>query len=100
MSFFVSVRFKADPKLAHDALRENPDLEQAILKGIYEHGLIRCERLVGDGEFLDIDEWPSEANRDAFVAAAAPALRRWNELMGNPETETHTWNSATEAEVF
>jgi hypothetical protein len=100
MSFFVSVRFKADPKLAHDVLRENPDLEQAVLKGIYEHGLVGCQRLVGDGEFIDIDEWPSETERDAFVAAAGPALKKWNELMGYPETETHTWRSATEDEIF
>jgi hypothetical protein len=100
MSFFVSVRFNADPKVAHDALRQNPDLEQAILKGIYEHGLIGCQRLVGDGEFLDIDEWPGQTERDAFVAAAGSALKKWNQLMGNPETETHTWRSATEDEAF
>jgi hypothetical protein len=100
MSFFVTVRFKADPRVAYRVLRENPDLEAAILKGIYEHGLIRCTRLVADGEFLDIDEWPSEKERDAFVAAAGPALRKWNELMGNPETETHAWRSAEPDEAF
>jgi hypothetical protein len=100
MSFIVSVRFKADPKVAHRALRENPDLEEAILKGIFDHGLIRCTRIVREGEFLDIDEWPSERERDAFVAAAGPALKKWNELMGNPETETHTWRSPEDGEGF
>jgi hypothetical protein len=100
MSFFVSVRFKADATVAHQALRDNPDLREAILEGIFEHGLIRCTRIVGDGEFLDIDEWPSEKERDSFVAAAGPALRKWNELMGNPETETRTWRSAEAGEGF
>lgn len=100
MSFFVTVKFKADPKLAHRVLRENPDLERAILKGIYEHGAIRCARLIGTGEFLDIDEWPSEKERDAFVAAAGPALKKWNGLMGNPETETQVWRSPQPDEIF
>jgi hypothetical protein len=100
MSFFVTVKFKADPQVAHHALRENPDLEAAILKGIYEYGLIRCARLVGDGEFLDIDEWPSEKERDAFVAATGPALKKWNELMGNPDSETHIWRSPEPDETF
>jgi hypothetical protein len=100
VSFFVSVRFKADPTIANQVLRENPDLKTAILDGIYEHGLIRCTRLVGDGEFLDIDEWPSERERDAFVAATGAELKRWNELMGNPETETRTWRSPEHHEDF
>lgn len=100
LSFFVTVRFKADPQVAHRVLRENPDLEVAILEGIYKHGLVRCARLVGDGQFLDIDEWPSEKERDAFVAAVGPALRKWNELMGNPETETQVWRSAEPDETF
>lgn len=100
MSFYVTVRFKADPKVAHDALRNDPELERVLLKGIYEAGLIRCTRLIGDGEFLDIDEWPSEKERDAFVASAGPALKTWNELMGNPETVIETWSSADDDNGF
>ena len=100
MSFYVTVRFKADPIKAHDILRDNPDLEEAILKGIYEHGLIRCTRLVRDGEFLDIDEWPSEKERDAFNAAAGAQLKKWRELMGDPDTETQTWTSAPDEGSF
>jgi hypothetical protein len=100
MSFIVSVRFKGDAKKAHQVLRDNPDLYEAIHDGIYKHGLIRCTRYVSDDGFLDIDEWPSEKERDAFVAATGAALKRWNELMETAESETHTWRPAQPDEQF
>lgn len=100
MSFIVSVRFKGDAKKAHQVLRDNPDLYEAIHEGIYKHGLIRCTRYVSDDGFLDIDEWPSENERNAFVAAAGPALKRWNELMQTSESEAHTWRLAEPDEDF
>jgi hypothetical protein len=100
MSFIVSIRFKGDAKKAHQVLRDNPDLYEAIHEGIYKAGLIRCARYVSDDGFLDIDEWPSEKERDAFVAQAGPALRRWNELMGTTESETHIWRTAGPGEEF
>jgi hypothetical protein len=100
MAFVVTMRFEGDPKRAHSVLRENPDLYEAIHDGIYKHGLIRCERFVGDGEFFDVDVWPSEAERNAFVAEAGPALKKWNELMGFTAAETRTWTTADGDEEF
>jgi hypothetical protein len=100
LSFFVLVRFKGDPKRANATLREDPDLAKNIHKGIFDYGLISTTRLIGDGEYLDIDEWKSEADRDAFVEAMRPELQRWNELVGAEVTETTTWRSPLPEEDF
>lgn len=100
MGFMVTIRFKGDPKKAHQVLRENPELFEAVHKGIWDAGLVRCWRYVGDGEFLDVDEWPSEDERDAFVAAAGPQISEWVKLAGITAEETKTWRTANEDEVF
>jgi hypothetical protein len=101
MSFVVTMRFEGDPAKANQVLREHPDLYEAIHEGIYRHGLIRCTRYVSDdGSFLDVDEWPSEEHRNAFVAATGPELKRWNELMGFTAAETRTWRVAEPDEDF
>src|SRR2546423_12348987 len=100
MGFIVTIRFKGDARKAHQVLRDDPELFEAVHKGIYDHGLVRCWRYVGDGEFLDVDEWPSEKERDAFVAAAQPQLAEWVKLAGITAEETRTWRTAAEDEVF
>jgi hypothetical protein len=100
MSFIVTVRFEGDPRRANQVLREDPELDLAVRQGIFEHGCVRTTRLIGDGEFFDIDEWKSEADRDAFVAVAGPQLKRWNELAGIRSVETKTWRGAAPDEDF
>jgi hypothetical protein len=100
MGFIVTIRFKGDPKRAHQVLRENPALFEAVHKGIYDHGLVRCWRYVGDGEFFDVDEWPSEAERNSFMAAHKDDIAEWVRLSGITPEETRTWRTADEDEVF
>lgn len=100
MSFYVIVRFKGDPKRANAALREDADLEKNVKDGIFRHGMVRTTRLIGDGEFLDIDEWKSEADRDAFVAEMGPELRRWNEVAGITNMESTVWRAPEPEEDF
>lgn len=98
MSFYVIVRFKGDPKRAHAALREDADLEKNVKDGIFKYGMVRTTRLIGDGEFIDIDEWKNEADRDAFVAEMGPELKRWNEVAGITNMESTTWRPPANAE--
>jgi hypothetical protein len=100
MGFVVTIRFKGDPKKAHQVLRDNPELYDAVHEGIYKHGLVRCWRYVSDGEFLDVDEWESEADRDAFNAAHGAQIKEWVRLAGITPEETKTWRTADEDEVF
>lgn len=100
MSFFVLVRFKGDPERANAVLREDSELEKNIHKGIFDYGMVRTTRLIGDGEYLDVDEWESEEDRDRFVAEQGPELKRWTELVGAEMTETTTWRSPRPEEDF
>jgi hypothetical protein len=98
--FIVMIRFAGDPKKAKQVLDEDSRLNEAVRQGIYKHGMIRCRRLVGDGEFVDIDEWGSEEDRNAFVAAAGPDLAEWTSRAGITAQETHVWRPAAPDEVF
>ncbi len=100
MSFYVTVHFKGEAKAARDAFENDTDLKKNVQEGIFKHGLVRTIRLVGDGEFLDIDEWKSEADRDAFVAEMGPELRRWNEIAGIESMESKVWRSPAPEEDF
>lgn len=100
MGFIVTIRFKGDPKKAHQVLRDNPELYKAVHDGIYEHGLVRCWRYVGDGEFLDVDEWPSEAERNSFMEAHRDDIAEWVRLSEITALDTWTWRTADEDEVF
>lgn len=100
MSFYVIVQFKGDPKRANAALREDPELAKNIREGVFEYGMVNTTRLIGDGEFIDIDEWNSEADRNAFVAAMGPELKRWNEVVGVTDVKSTTWRSPRPEEDF
>lgn len=96
----VTVRFAGDARRAQEVLRAHPDLERAIREGTRHHGLIRSTQLVGDGEYLDIDEWPDRAHRDAFVTALAPQLNRWSELAGVTHIESRLWRPTVPGKEF
>jgi hypothetical protein len=100
MGFIVTIRFKGDPKRAHQVLRDNPRLYEAVHDGIYKHGLVRCWRYVGDGEFLDVDEWPSEAERIAFNEEHGEGIAEWVRLSGIVAEDVRTWRTADADEVF
>jgi hypothetical protein len=102
MGFIVTIRFKGDPKKANQVLRDDPELYKAVHEGIYEHGLERCWRYINDedGEFLDVDEWPSEAERNSFMEAHREDIAEWVRLSGIKAEETRTWRTADEDEVF
>jgi hypothetical protein len=53
---------------------------------------------VGEGEFIDIDEWRRESDRDAFVVDAGPQLREWLELGGAKKLETGLWRPSEKGE--
>lgn len=100
MGFIVTIRFKGDPKKANQVLRDNPHLYEAVHEGIYKHGLVQCWRYVGDGDFLDVDEWPSEAERNSFMEAHREDIAEWVRLSGITAEETRTWRTAGDDEVF
>ncbi len=61
---------------------------------------MQCWRYVGDGEFIDIDEWPSEAERIAFNEEHSEDIAEWVRLSGIVAEDVRTWRTADEDEVF
>jgi quinol monooxygenase YgiN len=99
MTVIVTVRFTGDPERADAVLREHPNIADAVRKAAADHGLIRSTRYVRDGEFLEIDEWEREEDRNGFLADAGPYLKRWNEFAGISDMQSTVWHLAQPVDV-
>jgi hypothetical protein len=92
MAIIVTVQFTGDSDCADAVLRDHPDLAQTVRAAAEKHGMIRSTRYIGDdGEFMDIDEWESLEDRNAFLAEVRPHLVRWNELAGVSGMVSKVW---------
>jgi hypothetical protein len=91
VSIIVTVCFAGEPERADAVLREHPSIAKAVEKAAVDHGLLSSRRYVRDGEFLEIDEWEREEDRDAFLADVGPYLQRWNELAGITDMQSTVW---------
>jgi hypothetical protein len=87
MTIIVTARVDADANRLEQVERAHPDLMEAILAAA--HGRIRSHRRFGrDGETLDIDEYDSRADYEAFHAQARAAIEQLGEALGVPYRDT------------
>lgn len=99
MSFIVTVHFVGDASRSDAILREDPELAGQLRDATTRCGLRRSTRLIGDGEYMEIDEWNRQEDREAFLAEMRPALIDWHERAGITMRST-TWRTARDDEVF
>ncbi len=100
ITLVMTVRFEGESAASDQALRDHPDLAELVAAAAARHNLVRSTRLVGDGVYMDIDEWAHEADRDAFVAELRPHIARWNELAGVTGMRSEKWRPAAPDEDF
>jgi hypothetical protein len=96
--FVVTIHFEGSAERASAVLRERSDLAAAIQAAADRHHLVQATRLVGDGQFLEIDEWRREEDRDAFVKDAGGELAEWAQLAGMRKVATHVWRPSRDGE--
>jgi len=96
--FVVTIHFKGSAGRASAVLRERSDLAAAIQAAATRHHLLQATRLVGDDQFLEIDEWRREEDRDAFVKDAGGELAEWARLAGMTKMDTHLWRPSRDGE--
>lgn len=99
MSFIVTVHFVGDASRSDAILRDDPDLAAGVRDAASRHGLRRSTRLLGEGEYLEIDEWDRQEDREAFLTEMRPRLVEWHERAGIRMRST-PWRSARDDEVF
>lgn len=99
MSFIVTVHFTGEASRADAILRQDPELAARLSDATSRFGLRRSTRLLGDGEYMEIDEWDRREDREAFLAEMRPALIGWLQRAGVRMSST-TWRSADDEEVF
>jgi len=99
MSFIVTVHFIGDAARSDAILREDPELAGRLRDATTRFGLRRSTRLLGDGEYMEIDEWDRREDREAFLAEMRPALVDWLDRAG-VTMRSATWRTASDDEVF
>jgi hypothetical protein len=87
MAIIVTVRVDADPERVGRVEADNPELVQEILAAA--EGRMKSHQRFGRvGETLDIDEYDSVADYEAFYAEALPAIERLGAAIGTPYRDT------------
>jgi hypothetical protein len=99
VSFIVTVHFLGDASRSDAILRDDPGLAARLRDATSRFGLRRSTRLIGDGEYMEIDEWDRQEDREAFLAEMRPALIDWHERARITMRST-TWRTARDDEVF
>lgn len=65
----------------------NPDVVQAIVAAASKY-MTRHRRAASDVEVVETEEFASQEDFDAFMAEAAPAVERYDALLGAPTEVT------------
>jgi hypothetical protein len=87
MGIVVTVNIDADPALVEKAEQDNPEVMQVIgaAAGKYMTG---HRRTVRDGQVMDLDEFASAADYDAFIAEAGEAIAKYGKAIGIAPRDT------------
>jgi hypothetical protein len=67
--------------------RDNPDLMEAIGTAARKY-MIGHRRTATDAEVMDLDEFASREDYNAFIGEAHTAIARYGELLGAPAQDT------------
>jgi hypothetical protein len=90
MTLLVTVRFPVDIAVDDRLNRDHPETLEALKDVVKRHPPISHRRFVGDGSFLDLEEWESQEALDAFLAEARPIISERSRLRGAAAEEA-TW---------
>jgi hypothetical protein len=63
----------------------NPELMERIGGAAFRH-MTTHRRLIGDGEVIDIDEFPAREDYDAFMSEVGDEVARYGKLLGASDT--------------
>ncbi|MBS1885860.1 MAG: hypothetical protein JSU06_01605 [Actinobacteria bacterium] len=87
MSIVVTVNIDSDVERVEQVERDNPDV-MATIGGAARKYMTSHRRTFRDGHVMDLDEFASKADYDAFFAEAGGAIKRYGELIGVAPRDT------------
>jgi hypothetical protein len=87
MSILVTVTFDAAPEVVAQVEEDHPDLMQTLGASAAKY-FVSHRRLVRDDRVMDLDEFASKADHDAFLAEAGDVVRKYEQLVGGQATDT------------
>lgn len=86
MNILVTVTFDAAPDVVAKVEQDHPELMQALGSSAAKY-FVSHRRVVQDDRVMDLDEFASRADYDAFMAEASDAVKKYEELVGVTATE-------------
>ncbi len=87
MAVICTVRIPHQLEKVQRVEEAHPEVMEAIGSAAMKY-MTAHRRTATDGEVLDLDEFASREDYDAFIAEAGPAIRRYGELLGAPAVDT------------
>ncbi|HWI21579.1 MAG TPA: hypothetical protein VNT22_03090 [Baekduia sp.] len=87
MTVVVTVLIDAPPSVVAKVESDNPDIFDKIM-GPAEKYVTAHRRLLGEASVMDIDEFASMEDHDAFVAEAAEGIELYGKALGVTLTGT------------
>jgi len=87
MSIIVAIKFPVPPAQANAALAANPGALAPLGEAMEKFGGKFLLRLEHDNEFIDLDEWPSLEDYQAFKAEAQAVIDAFEAALGTASTE-------------
>lgn len=87
MAIVVTVNIDADIAQVEKAEQENPEVMQ-VIGGAAEKYMTNHRRTVRDGHVMDLDEFDSMDDYQAFFAEAGEAVKKYGEAVGVAPRDT------------
>ena len=87
MSVMVLIRFPCNHQVVVDWAAKNGELLAPIGALFEKHGRIGQRVILGENEFIDLDEWPSREAYAAFKAEAGPYIEAFESAFGHRSTD-------------
>ena len=87
MTVVCTVRIPRALAKVRQVERDNPDVMEVIGAAARKY-MIAHRRTATDAEVMDLDEFASREDYDAFIGEARTAIERYGELLGAPAQDT------------
>jgi hypothetical protein len=86
VAIICTVRIPHPLETVQSVERANPEVMSSIITGARQH-MVSHRRFASEAEVLDMDEYASREDYDAFMAMAGTAVKQFGALLGDPPVD-------------
>lgn len=86
MSILVTVEIAAAPATVQKIEQDHPEVMDPIVAAASKY-MTGHQRIFQEDRVMDLDQFASKEDYDAFIAEAGEHIKRYGELIGTPTTD-------------